>query len=45
MYVILISWKEFNYESNQERLVKIICPLFEKKLLYLTLFTLYRLQI
>ena len=36
--------KEFNYEPNRERKVRIICPVF-KKLLYLTLFTPYHLQI
>ena len=36
--------KEFNYEYNQERIVRVICPLFKKNL-YLTSFTLYHLQI
>ena len=33
-----------NYESNRDRMVRVICPL-SKRLLYLTLFTLYHLHI
>ena len=47
--------KEFYYEFNRDRIVRVICPLFKKKKkkekkkkkkkLHLTLFTLYHLHI